>query len=331
MSHAAIVGPTTLLGREVRDLLDRRRELAETVTLLAASEEEVGAVTEARGRATLVSAADPEALEGVDLLFACGDVETDLPIAARRPSGATAILLSRGAGPEHGRPVVSGIEGAGPGLDSAGAGEVLVSPHPGAVLLAYLRAPLAGPAGGVESAAATLIQPVSMLGDPGLEGLLDQTRDLLAMTGERRESVFGRQLAFNLYPTPEGSAGLPELIRATTGFESPLAIQVLQGPVFHGLACSLSVRFAAEPGEEALRRALEAQRHVALSEAAAAPGTLPGPIESAARADVLVGSVRPDPSAPGTYWIWAVLDNLTRGGALNAVEIAEALAARVGS
>lgn len=331
MSHVAIVGPTTLLGREVRDLLDPRHELAGKLTLLAASEEEVGAVTEARGRAALVAAADLETLEDVDLLFACGDVETDLPVVARRPPGATAILLSRGAGPEHGRPVVSGIEGAGLGPESGEAGEVLVSPHPGAILLAHLLAPLAGLAGGVQDAAATLIQPVSMLGDRGLEDLLDQTRDLLAMTGERRESVFERQLAFNLYPTAEGSAGLPELVRATTGFESPLAIQVLQAPVFHGLACNLSVRFDAEPGEETLRRALEAQRHMALAEAEAAPGSLPGPIESAARADVLVGSVRPDPSAPGTYWIWAVLDNLTRGGALNAVEIAEALAARVGS
>ncbi|MFP3940285.1 MAG: Asd/ArgC dimerization domain-containing protein [Thermoanaerobaculia bacterium] len=329
MSHVAIVGSTTLLGREVRDLLDRRRELAEKLTLLAASEEEVGAVTEARGRAALVSAADPEALEGVDLLFACGDVETDLPIVARRPAGVTAILLSRGAGPEHGRPVVSGIEGAGLGPGAGEAGEVLVSPHPGAILLAYLMAPLAGLAGGVEGAAATVIQPVSMLGDPGLEGLLGQTRDILAMTGERRESVFERQLAFNLYPTPGGSAGLPELVRATTGFESPLAIQVLQAPVFHGLACSLSVRFGSDPGEEALRRALETQRHVALTEADAALGTLPGPVESAARGDVLVGSARPDPSAPGTYWVWAVLDNLTRGGALNAIEVAEALSARV--
>lgn len=327
MSHVAIVGPTTLLGREVRDLLDDRRELAEHVTLLAASDEEVGAVSETQGRAALVAAADPEALAGVDLLFACGDLETDLPVVARRPAGATAILLSRGAGEEHGRPVIAGIEAAG--LDpGAAAGEVLVSPHPGAVALAHLLVPLAG-LGGVEEAAATVIQPASMVGDRGLEDLLEQTRDLLAMTGERRESVFERQLAFNLYPAPDRSAGLAELVRTAAGLELPLAIQLLQGPVFHGLAASVAVRFSAEPGEEAVRRALEAQAHVTLVETDAAPGTQPGPIESAARGDVLVGSVRPDPAAPGTYWIWAVLDNLTRGGALNAVEVAEALGARV--
>lgn len=328
MSHVAIVGPTTLLGREVRDLLDDRRDLAERVTLLAASDEEVGAVSETQGRAALVAAADPEALAGVDLLFACGDVETDLPVVARRPAGATAFLLSRGAGPEHGRPVIAGIEGAGLGPGAA-AGEVLVSPHPGAIVLAHLLAPLAGLGGGVEEAAATVIQPVSMVGDRGIEDLLGQTRDLLAMTGERRESVFERQLAFNLYPAPEGPAGLADLVRSAAGLELPLAIQLLQGPVFHGLAASVAVRFSADPGEEAVRRALETQDHVSLVEADAAPGTQPGPIESAAREDVLVGSVRPEPAAPGTYWIWAVLDNLTRGGALNAVEAAEALAARV--
>ena len=52
-------------------------------------------------------------------------------------------------------------------------------------------------------------------------------------------------------------------------------------------------------------------------------GPEPGPVDAAAREEVVVGSVRPDAGAPGGYWIWAVMDNLTRGGALNAVEVAE--------
>jgi aspartate-semialdehyde dehydrogenase len=49
-----------------------------------------------------------------------------------------------------------------------------------------------------------------------------------------------------------------------------------------------------------------------------------GPIDAAASDKVLFGTVRKDEAAGG-LWLWAVMDNLTRGGALNAIEIAEAL------
>ncbi len=257
-------------------------------------------------------------MAGVDLVFACGDPASDLEVLARRPAGATAILLSPRASAADGRPVIAGMNAG-----DATPGEVLVSPHPAALALAHQLAPLAPL--GLASASATVVQPVSILGDRGLEDLLDQTRDLVALTGERRPSVFDRQLAFNLYPAPEGAAGLAELVRRTTGVEVPLAIQLMQGAVFHGLATSLLVTFAEDPGLEAVREALAGQLHVSVAEEETDSADLPGPIDAATRDDVLVGSVRADPGYPGAYWLWAVVDNLTRGGALNAVEVAEAV------
>lgn len=324
MTHVAILGPTTLLGRELREALGKRRRLWDRLTLLAGSAEEEGTVTESAGVAALVEPADLEALAEADLVFACGSLDHDLPLVHRRIAegapGATAILLSPEARAEHGVPVVAGIDPA-----AAHPGSVLVSPHPAAVVLSYLLAPLAGPSSGfsAEGAAATVVQPASMLGAQALDDLLDQTRDLLTMTGERRSTLFGRQLAFSLYPAPEGSAGLADLARQVSGIELPLAIQSLQGAIFHGLSCSLFVRFRSDPGVEALRDALAAQRHVRVSDAGVAVGEEPAPIDAAAQEEVLVGSVRADPGHPGGYWIWAVVDNLTRAGAMNTVEIAE--------
>jgi aspartate-semialdehyde dehydrogenase len=317
LGRIAILGPTTLLGQELRNLLGRRKELRGRITLLAASEEEVGAVTEAGGAAALVSPAEPGALQGVDVVFSCGAAARDLPVLRARPEGATAILLSPDATAEDGVPVVAGVN-----PEAARRGEVLVSPHPAAIALAHLLAPLAGL--GLESAAATTVQPVSMLGSRGLDDLLGQARDLLTMSGDRRESVFDRQLAFNLYPAPEGSHALAALVRRATGLDLSLAVHTLQGAVFHGLSVSLFVRFGDDPGEDAVRRALAERKHLRLSEADAAPGDVPGPIDAAAEDDLLVGSVRADAGHPGGYWVWAVMDNLTRGGATNAVEIAEA-------
>ncbi|HSL84766.1 MAG TPA: hypothetical protein VLF66_18475, partial [Thermoanaerobaculia bacterium] len=91
LGRIAILGPTTLLGKELRELLGRRKELRGKIALLAASEEEVGAVTETGGAAALVSRVEPGALEGVDVIFCCGPVEHDLAVIRRRPEGATAI------------------------------------------------------------------------------------------------------------------------------------------------------------------------------------------------------------------------------------------------
>jgi len=164
-----------------------------------------------------------------------------------------------------------------------------------------------------------------MFGDKGLEDLLDQTRGILSMTGERGDSVFGRQLAFNLYPTPDGAGALAELVQGVTGLAIPLAVHTMQGPVFHGVSTSLFVRFPegeSDPGESAILERLATQKHVTVA-MREVDGPQPGPVDAAAREDVLVGSVQADAGAPGGYWIWAVLDNLTRGGALNAVEVAE--------
>ncbi|HUP41950.1 MAG TPA: Asd/ArgC dimerization domain-containing protein [Thermoanaerobaculia bacterium] len=324
MTRVAVLGPTTLLGQEVRSLLDRRRHLWQGISLLAGAVEEEGAVTEVAGEAALVVRADAEALAGADLIFACGRLEHDLALVEQRSAGATAILLSPEATADHGEPIVAGIDPT-----RARRGEVLVSPHPSALALAYLLAPLAAAGSGLaaEGASATVVQPVSLLDRAGLDDLLDQTRSLVAMTGEIRPSVFERQLAFNLYPSPGGSAQLAGLVRRAAGLELPLAVEALQGAIFHGVSVSLFVRFAADPGVEAVRRALAGQPELSLSKASLAVGEAPGPVEAAARDDVLVGSVRPDPGHPGGYWLWAVMDNLTRGGALNAIEIAEAVAA----
>lgn len=315
MTRVAILSPATLLGREVRDLLEGRG-LADDLDLLSADEEEVGTVTESRGAATLVAAATAEALADADLVFACGPLEVDEPLVEARPEGATAILLSPSATVDHGQPVVAGVN-----PEAAAAGAVLLSPHPAAISLAHLLAPLGGL--GLEGATATVVLPVSMIGDRGLEDLLEQTRDLLAMTGEQRPSVFDRQLAFNLYPAPEAGGGLAELVRAVLALPAPLAIHPLQGAVFHGVAVSLFVRFEEDPGLERVREALAGQEHVAMHDVDAEGGAPPGPTAAAAREEILVGSIHSAAGAPGGYWIWAVMDNLTRGGALNAVEIAE--------
>jgi aspartate-semialdehyde dehydrogenase len=225
------------------------------------------------------------------------------------PPETVAILLSFDATLEDGHPVVAGVN-----TDDAPGHRVLLSPHPGAVLLAHLLHALREL--GLSEAVATLVQPASMRDEPGIEELFEQTRQIVAMTRRQPMPVFGAQLSFNLLPVPLPADPLTGQLQAVLP-GMPLALQVLQGGVFHSLSASLYVRCAGSPSLQAIRKALADHPHL---EVADKPKHL-GPIDAAASDKVIYGNVRKD-EAGGGFWLWAVMDNLTRGGALNALEIA---------
>jgi aspartate-semialdehyde dehydrogenase len=312
MTRLAIVHPTTLLGKELRERLDESPDWWDDLSLLTSDDEELGTLTEVRGAAAVVVRADAEALEGVDLAFFCGPMARNRPLLESLPSETTAVVLSPDATRGDGLPVVAGVN-----LEDASPGQVLVSPHPGAVAVAELLHPLV--ALGLESAVATLVQPASMLEEPALHELFEQTRKALNFA-RPEPGIFGHQLAFNLLPNAGDPDSVVALAGAILGDELDLAVQIVQGGVFHGFAISLYLRLARDPGAEALRAVLKKAPHVEL---ARKPGHL-GPLDAAAHAGIQVGRIHPDPRHPGSYWLWAAMDNLTRGGALNAIEIAQA-------
>ena len=232
---------------------------------------------------------------------------------AELPPETTAIVLSLDATVEDGVPVVAGVN-----PDAAVPGRALLSPHPAAVLLAHLLHPLRDL--DPRDAVATLIQPASVRDDAGVEELFEQTRRIVAMTQRAPSPVFGTQLSFNLLPTQLPVDPVAAELQAVLPGLPPVALQILQGGVFHSLSASLYVRLDGNPTLQAVRKALSENPHL---EAADRPKHL-GPIEAAASDKVIFGTIRKDDT--GGFWLWAVMDNLTRGGALNAIEIAEMVA-----
>jgi aspartate-semialdehyde dehydrogenase len=315
MTVLAIVHPNNLLGKELRETLGRddRSISWQEVRLLSPNEQDIGILTEVAGAAALVQRFDPEGLEGVSAVFFCGPIAANRPLLAAMPPEVTAVVLSPDATAEDGYPVVAGINQR-PGS----ATRTLVSPHPAAVLLAHLLQPLAALCE-VRQVTATVLQPTSMYDEPGIEGLFEQTRQIVAMTARRRSPVFGpAQVAFNLLPAAQGEAAAASVAAALASVlpAAPrLALQILQAGVFHGLAVSLHVSTDDAPSLPALRKALTAGPYVAVAEDARHLG----PIDAAGSDKVLLGPLRRDSHG---FWIWAAMDNLTRGGALNAVEIA---------
>jgi aspartate-semialdehyde dehydrogenase len=312
MTAIAILHPTNLRGKELRETLEARHRNWSDLRLLSTHEDEIGTLTEVAGTAALVNRYEPESLKGVDLAFLCGTAEESRPILAEMPGETTAVLLSPDATLDDGLPVVTGVNS-----EATHGRRSLVSPHPAVILLAHLLHPLRGFS--ATEAVATVIQPASMKGQEGLEELFDNSRQIVSMASRTTTPVFGTQLAFNILPAAMAAEVVGDQLHTILAGSPPVAMQILQGGVFHSIAASVLVRCPSNPTLAAFRKAL-AENPVL--EVAVKPRLL-GPVDAAGSDKVIFGSLRKDDA--GAFWLWAVMDNLTRGCAVNALEIAEAV------
>lgn len=316
MTNIALLHPSGLLGADVVRLLGRRRELWREVRLLTTDDDEAGTLTEIGGAAAMISKLGPGDLELQDFVFFCGDIEASRPLVERLSPAATAIVLSPDAAPDDGHPVVAGIN-----LETAHRGEPLLSPHPGTVLLAHLLHAMRDfrP----ERVTATLLQPISVHNRRALDEVFEQTRGILVFDPNPPRKVFPVQMAFNVIPSPWPADHLSAHLRTVLGAPATgapeLAVQILQVGVFHSYGASVHVKLGLDPGPGELRESLGAHPAIDL----AVDPELLGMIDAAARDEVIVGPI--ERVGTGEFWIWAVMDNLTCGGAANAVRIFEAV------
>jgi aspartate-semialdehyde dehydrogenase len=306
MTVLAMLHPTTLVGREIRETLESNRSLWSQLHLFSTDEAEVGTLVDVRGAAAMVQELRGDSFESADVVLLCGPWASCKAALAQLPPAVTALILCPDADADAGNPIVAGIN-----LGDAQRGERVLSPHPAAVAIGLIVRPLASL--GLAAVTATVIQPASMHDQEGLDELFEQTRRVLAFAGDQPREVFGRQLAFNLLPPGETTPPVAELVAALMDPAPEISVEILQGGFFHGCAVSLALRFNEDPGSDAIHEALsdapylEWAEHEALS-----------PADVAAQENVLIGNLRRD---SGSYRLWSVSDNLTRGSALNAIEI----------
>jgi aspartate-semialdehyde dehydrogenase len=315
MTRIALLGSSTLLGEELKDELSRRRDLWSDLQLLTFAPESMGQVADLDGAATLVGTLGPETLEDVDLVIVPGERAAGRDLASEIPGEARVLVVSPEAAVADATPLIADVNlASGELLDGAPEGRFLVSPHPAVIGLSLLLKPLTQL--GLSRASGLLMQPSSIRGQEGLDELLEQSRRILNFQPDPPMDVWGHQLAYNLLPTGRPLTGLEADLARVLGTELPLSVHVSQASVFHGCTLALQVELDPAVDEERLASSLAAAPHVTQTD----ERTL-GPIDAAGRDDIQVVAQGQD----GSYWLWAVFDNLTRGGALNAIAIIEAL------
>jgi len=317
--HAAgyrvgIVNPLTLVGTEIQTIL-RERSFPLAKTVLLATGESAGALTEADGEPAYVQPVSDGELEDLDLVFFCGPAaESREWLQRAEDDNFVAIDLTQPSTVEDGRLAVAGVN-----LDQIDGNErVIVSPHPVTIPIALVLHQVARLAR-VELCTAAVVQPASEFEQVGVEELAQQTISVLNIQSVPK-SVFDRQLAFNLYPALEHNEEfIVAQLRGLVDVRTQIALLITQGTIFHSHTFSLFVKTDEELEIADVAASLRANAAIALPEEDEQFGT----IDAAGKDEVLVAEVRRDPTISGGFWVWAVCDNLRRGSALNAVLIAE--------
>ena len=330
--RVAIVGASTLLGKELADELNAAATVVWDIKLLDAELAGVGVaggqMTAAGDEMLLIKTIEPGAFDGMDVVFFAGDAATTRKHwKEAKTAGAKIVDLSGALDNEPGVPMRCAlIDAAERGADAV---QVVVAAHPAAVMLALvvtrLRARWAD-----ARASATVMEPASQQGSAGLDEMHQQTVALLSFQAVPKD-VYDAQVAFNL-STEFGSeakvnlGAIRERVRrdfatiAGREASSALAMQLLQAPVFNGYTASMFVEMDADALQADVESVVEGGIVSVMT------GIEPGPsnLSATEQGQVLV-SVRAESDAMG-FWLWMAADNL-KLAAQNAAACALELAA----
>src|SRR5262249_17977042 len=202
--NIAIVGSTSLLGKELREMLESRGLPMGRLVLLE-TEEYAGLLQEFAGEIQITQVISPDAFADIDIaFFTCSPEIMQAYVASGAKFPDLTIDLTQ-AGPD-GTVYLHGISDPRL-LRSPG---YFVSPHAAAIVIGKILADLHN-SFVVESAAITILEPASERGNAGVDELQEQTVSLLNFQ-EVEKKVFSGQLAFNVLPECETAARIEDRI-----------------------------------------------------------------------------------------------------------------------
>jgi aspartate-semialdehyde dehydrogenase len=311
--------------------LERRRFPAERVLALA-STRSAGQKLDFQGKKLTVTALEPNAFEGVNVaLFSAGaSVSKEFaPVAAER--GAVVIDNSSAWRMDPDVPLV--VPEVNPDAAKARKKGIIANPNCSTIQMVVALKPLHD-AAGIRHIVVSTYQATSGKGQAASDELMSQIAEVAAGKSPTAK-VFPGQMALNvLCDWKPGRDGYSEEelkmvneTRKILGDESigvtPTCVRV---PVVRAHSEAVHVQFKQPMTAKRAIELLRGARGIELVEGEYRPGAEPQPLRAAGTDPVYVGRVRDDLAVPGAINLWIVSDNLLKGAALNAVQIAELLA-----
>ncbi|GEO24866.1 aspartate-semialdehyde dehydrogenase [Alicyclobacillus acidoterrestris] len=334
----AVLGATGAVGRRMVETLERRNFPIESLKLLA-SERSAGQTIAFRGEQLPVERATADSFEGIDIaLFSAGATTSQIfaPEAVKR--GAVVVDNSSAYRMDPNVPLV--VPEVNPHALDDHQG-IIANPNCSTIQLMVALHALR--AFGLEHVTISTYQAVSGMGQKAVDALREEVAAWQA-TGTIAPTIFPLASqdthypqAFNVLPqcdifldngyTKEEMKLVNEsrkILELPDLKVSPTAVRV---PVLYGHAESVAVRFATPVTPDIARaRFAQAENLVVVDEPGAAK--YPHPQMAEGTGDTFVGRIRQDLADPHTLLFFVVADNLLKGAAWNAVQIAEALVKR---
>jgi aspartate-semialdehyde dehydrogenase len=328
--NIAIVGATGAVGVEILRVLERRNFPVAGLKLLA-SKRSVGKTLEFKGKPYKVEELTADAFKGVDIaFFSAGATRSREFAPAAKAAGAVVIDNSSAFRMDPNVPLV--VPEVNPG-DLRWHKGLIANPNCTAMILAVAIWPIHR-AVGIRRVIVSTYQSASGAGAAAMRELEDQAREYAAGKPITK-SVFPHQIAFNVFShnTKMAENGYNEeenkVVEETRKIfhepELPVVPTCIRVPVLRAHAESIVLELAAPMSPEEARALLARAPGIKIVDDPEA-NHFPMPLEASGDLDVHVGRIRRDVSNPNGLALFVAGDQLLKGAAWNAVQIAEELA-----
>lgn len=330
LPHVAIVGATGAVGVEMLLCLEQRNFQLGELTLLA-SARSVGKTATFRGEEIVIKELTHDSFEGVDiaLFSAGGGISLEFAPSAAK-AGAVVIDNSSAFRMDEGVPLV--VPEINPEAAKDRPKGIIANPNCTTIISLMALAPLHEKFG-LRSVIASSYQAVSGSGAQGILELEEQVK-AIATGQDFTPRVYPRQIAFNVIPQvdsfTENGYTKEEMKMANEGSKIlghpslKISCTCVRVPVYRSHSVSITAQFSEDPSVNAARNAYEGKPGIKVVDNPAEM-LFPVPLDTTGKDDCLVGRIRKSLVLDNALDLWVVGDQVRKGAALNAVQIAEIL------
>ena len=325
----AVVGATGAVGNEMISVLEQRNFPVDQLRLFA-SERSEGKTLDFHGNPVKVEVLTDKVFDGIDiaLFSAGGDRSTEFaPVAAK----AGCIVVDNSSAWRMDPKVPLVVPEVNPDDIKKHKG-IIANPNCSTIQMVVVLKPIHD-AAMITRVVVTTFQSVSGTGKKAMDELLNQTKDLLNFR-DAIPSVYPHQIAFNCLPhidrfmddgyTKEEIKMVNETKKILGDDSVKVSATTVRVPVFKGHSESLNIETENKISANEARAILSAAPGVIVYDA---PEKNIYPLQTicADKDEVYVGRIREDDTIDNGINMWISADNLRKGAALNAVQIAEKL------
>ena len=330
--NVAVIGATGAVGQVFLRIAEERDFPVDKIRLCA-SERSIGKKLEFRGEQIEVELCTPDLLDDVDFSFisASGEVSRELaPLSVKH--NTIAIDDSSAFRMAEGVPLVVPEVNADDLEEHKG---IVSIPNCSTTPLVMVLKPLSE-ISTIKRVIVDTFQSVTGTGSAALKELEDQSRQILNGKPAKAEE-YPHQIAFNVLPhiepflengyTREEMKMVNETRKILHDSKVMVSATCVRVPVAVSHSEAIHIEFDNAVSPDRAREVLGAQPGITIVDDPLS-NVYPMPIDAADTDDVLVGRVRKDVSNPNGLALWVVCDNLRKGAALNAIQIAEEMMRR---